>query len=1085
MIRIALALLASSAALVSAALQFNEILTSDATGKPDWVELHNPEPTPFLLTGYFLTDDKAAPKKWPFPEVTVEAQKFLLVYASGFTTAPAGEVHAPFKLSSDAGYLALVDPAGKVVEELTYPKQKAGFSYGYAGLQRRFFNPPTPNAANGEGVEDFAADTKFSVNRGYYDKPLDVVITCETPNSDVFYTIDGSDPRSSATSKPYSTPVHIEKTTVLRAAAKRSGWESSNTDTQTYIFLADIIKQPKAPEGFPAKWKTTTADYAMDPRVTDVNPDKMQPAFRALGAVSFVGHVDDFFGTNGIYSNTTQHGIKWEKPVSMEWIKPDGGTEFQVNCGLRVQGGYFRDPAVTQKHSLRVLFKDIYGPGKLRHDIFKVPGAAKEFDGLVLRAGANDGYAWDAAVNTEQFTRDEFGRRLQLATGNPGSHGTFVHVYLNGLYWGMYNLCERPNEDLSSTYYGGDPEDWDSINAGDVKNIGGKLNGKDPANNGKTYWNLYIAQAKAVKTYADYVKLQGLNPDGSKNPEYKVYFDPKHYMDYILTNVWGGNWDWPNKNFWFGRLNTPESNGFRFYVWDFENTMGNNRARSPLSMKVPRDNNQEWVWQPHSALNKHIWYQVDYADRVQRHMFNEGVLTPEKLRASYKQLTDFVEPAIYAESARWGDDYKTGTQPPQTIIHWQKERDWLMNEYLPKRTDVVIGQLKTQKLYPASLSAPILNKHGGSVAPAFEVSFTGNTQNLYYTTDGTPPTTWHPETGAMMESPKAKKYEGPFPINQTTLVKARYFTPGDSATFTYSAMTEATFVIGASDIVISEIMYHPKPPTEAEVAAGYNNASDFEYITLMNTGATEADLSGLHFDDGISFDFTNAINKKLAAGAKAIVAQDLAAFKMRYGTGLPVIGQFKDKLDDKGERLRLVDAAGTVLHDFSYDNLAPWPTAADGQGKALVLQQPATKPSHADATKWAAGDPVSGTPAAPALGLAKWLADNGLSKAEEDSDGDGLANLLEFALGTNPKASTGETLSLGQTGNQLTLRFPRRADFAGVVLTVESSTDMKTWSPAKNFVPHETTSAGEGKEWVTLRGSNAGQAFLRLKAAAP
>ena len=59
-----------------------------------------------------------------------------------------------------------------------------------------------------------------------------------------------------------------------------------------------------------------------------------------------------------------------------------------------------------------------------------------------------------------------------------------------------------------------------------------------------------------LATYADYQKLQGNNADGSRNPAFPVLYDKVNYMDYMLLNIWGGNWDWPDNNYWVGRKRT-------------------------------------------------------------------------------------------------------------------------------------------------------------------------------------------------------------------------------------------------------------------------------------------------------------------------------------------------------------------------------------------------------------------------------------------------------------------------------------------------------------------------------------------------
>ena len=119
----------------------------------------------------------------------------------------------------------------------------------------------------------------------------------------------------------------------------------------------------------------------------------------------------------------------------------------------------------------------------------------------MLRAGANDGYSWDAARLTEQYTRDEFGRMLERDAGKPSGHGLFVHLYLNGMYWGLYNPVERPDHSFSAEYFGGEKEDWDAVHDGVASN--GDLQ----------RWNEMISLATSAGSSLEaYMKLQGRDP---------------------------------------------------------------------------------------------------------------------------------------------------------------------------------------------------------------------------------------------------------------------------------------------------------------------------------------------------------------------------------------------------------------------------------------------------------------------------------------------------------------------------------------------------------------------------------------------
>jgi hypothetical protein len=746
----------------------------------------------------------------------------------------------------------------------------------------------------------------------------------------------------------YTGPITINKTTAVRAIATKPGWLPTDVDTHTYVFLANVLTQnlsAATSRGFPASWPNTTADYAMDSAVVNANPAAVTNALRVLPSVFVTSSVSNLFDSaTGIYANPLQSGVAWERAVSVEMVGTNGQSEFQENAGLRIQGGiYFRSFSMTQKKSFRVLFKSAYGAGKLQHDLFKEPGAAKEFDTLVLRAGANDGYAWGEAGTTVQFIRDEFGRRLHLDMGHAAPRGMFVHLYLNGLYWGLYNLIERPNEDFSATYLGGEPEEWDACSAGDFKNGGTAAQNR---------WNSFISQASAVTTFTAYQAVQGNHPDGSRNPALPRYFDKVNYMDYMIANIWGGNWDWPNKNFWFGYH--PNDTGYKFYMWDFENVMGNNRSRSPLNMVAPRsDVANQWVGQPHYYLKGYSEYQVDFADRVQRWFFNDGLLTPQVLTNRYRQLADSIQPAIVAESARWGDDNHT---PAYGLTEWLAERNWILTNYLPQRSAIVLNQFRSSALFPA-LGAPTFNQWGGAVDAGFNlvITHTNTAGSIFYTLDGSDPR--QPGTGAVGAG--ALSYAGSVVINAATWVRARVRNGSQ-----WSAIVEAVFYPpqDLSRLTLTELMYHAPD-------VGVTNGSEFDFLELKNTGTNTLNLSGLTFTAGLTFIFTNGTT--LAPGAFCVLVRNAAAFASKY-PGVLVGGVYSGNLDNGGETLTLSHPLGARVFSVTYDDEPPWPVTADGWGFSLVQKTPANSQAPDQGDKWRASAAVGGSPGAddPEPGLA-------------------------------------------------------------------------------------------------------------------
>jgi hypothetical protein len=432
-------------------LEVGDLLDEDGDSS-DWIELYNQTAINIDLSGWYLTDDIKNKTKWQFPAVTLDGGQYLIVFASGKNRRdPAANLHTNFALEKAGEYLALVTPDGTGVgcEYFPeYPPQKTDISYGLYGDDFRYFGVSTPGFTNSDQVfMGFVADTQFTHNRGFYDDAFDVTITSATPGATIVYTTDGSFPsldNGTAVAAPDdNTPpaavVHVPTTTILRAAAFKANYIETNIDTHTYVFLEDVVEQPIWPDGFPTSWNGYTADYEMDPDIVD-NPlysDHMRGSLLSLPTISIVTDVDYLFDdTIGIYSNPLQDSEAWERPASVEFFTHDGLKEFQIDCGLKIQGGWFRSPTATPKHSFRLLFQEEYGPVKLEFDLFDYDeNAADRFDTIVLRAGANDGYSWDAAYLTDS--------RETPATQ---AHTVHLRIYMSTAFTGDFII---PAKDLT------------------------------------------------------------------------------------------------------------------------------------------------------------------------------------------------------------------------------------------------------------------------------------------------------------------------------------------------------------------------------------------------------------------------------------------------------------------------------------------------------------------------------------------------------------------------------------------------------------------------------------------------------------
>lgn len=606
--------------------------------------------------------------------------------------------------------------------------------------QAGYLEPPSPGRPNGSATPGRVAEPVFSPARGFYETPVEVGMTSATPGAFIVYTTDGSRP-SATNGLPYAGPIRLKGTSVLRAIALREGWLPSRASTHSYFFLEDVLAQSQAgalADGFPASWNGQAADYGLDPRVvgpagTDRYGGKYRRTFQAdlqaVPTMSLVMNQDDLFGPAGLYSNPTAHGDAWERAASLELIDPAGQEGFQADGGIRIQGGAFRRFDLTFKKSFRMVFRDQYGSTTLRYPLFG-PDAAQEFDNFVLRANSND--AWPYWSGSALYVRDSFAVETARAMGSVASHTRFVHLYINGLYWGLYNPVERPDAAFSASYFGGEKETWDGINQDSV-----------PDGNYEAWNRLLAMLSPSPVTDEVYQRVQGNNPDGSRNPDYEDLLDVDNLIDYLILNFYIGNTDWPQRNWWVGR-DRNGGDGFKFYPWDSETALG------VTGLNVDRTGVTDAVARPYAALKSNAEFRMRFADHVYRHFYHGGALfvdpaqpawdpaRPESNQpaARFAALAGWIDRAIVGESARWGD--QKGTGPFTRDEHWQRERDDLLTGFFPRRSAIVLEQFRRAGLYP-QVDPPVMNQRGGRVDPGFELTLSAVQGTIYYTTNGADP----------------------------------------------------------------------------------------------------------------------------------------------------------------------------------------------------------------------------------------------------------------------------------------------------------------------------------------------------------
>ncbi len=613
---------------------------------------------------------------------------------------------------------------------------------------------PTPGAVNNVGYFlGRVADTVFSVKRGIYTTPFNVAITCATSGAQIRYTVDGSRP-TATTGLVYSGPIPVTTTTIIRSAAFKAEWQSTDVDTHTYIFPAQLF-------GSAVMNQSIMTNPTYQPTLTT--------ALTSLPVVSLV-----------LSGSITRS----EKLTSMELIG-FGDGDVQQDCGMAHYGGYVTNFA---KESLRVYFRNEYGASKLKYPLFKghdhdIP-ATDEFDALDLRNGSHD------MVERGYYLSNPLCDDTLLDMGHLNPHGRFIHIMVNGQYWGVYHLRERWGASMHSQYLGGQPENYEAI----VSNKGGgPWSDGLPYDGTGAFWNTMLTKR------SDWLGIQ-------------PYIDTNQFLDFMLLFM-SGDSEAEQRSV---SPNTAGS-GFKFYLNDADGW-----TRTPPDRTLNEGPNNIMAMLRTQA---HPDYKTTLADRIQKHFFNGGAMTQAALLARHDARATQLQTPFVLEAARWG--YRT-------VDSWVAAKNSYRNSILSSLTTTMTSRFKTNGLLPAT-NAPALSQQGGAVPSGFELNMTG-TGTIYYTTNNTDPRL---PGGAV--SPSATQYISNQQVETLVPTGAswRYRDTGTN--------------YGASDIVVGHASYgvtnwkHPSFNTESPLwstgnaelgygdspvtVVGYGGVTTARYIT--------------------------------------------------------------------------------------------------------------------------------------------------------------------------------------------------------------------------------------------------------------
>lgn len=587
----------------------NENGPTDAYGdNVDWVELHNIGASPFDISGFFLSDNSNNLAKWLIPTGTsVPANGYMMVYCSKRDLVNGSELHPNFGLTQTKNeWIILSSGGGAIQDSLAIVKMtQKDHSYGRttdAALTWSIFPTPTPGASNSGGMDYYTATPALSVGAGFYPGAQNVTITTPDALATIYYTLDGSEPTTGST--VYAAAINVAATTVIRARCF-----SSN---------------PNVPASF-----IETNSYF-------INSTHTTPVLSVCG-----DQVKDFLEDNapGSFNNNF-----------------DGAFElFEVGGALTDEGdGYYNkhgnDSWAYDQRGFDLVVKDEYGiTNAIRHPQLFPTKNRDEYQRIIIKAGANDNYPFGNGAHVRDAMVHTLSQNAELRMDERTSR--FMIVYVNGEYWGVYDIREKVDDaDFTDHYY-----DQDKFNIEFLKTWGGTW--EEYGSNGLTEWN-------ALKNYI----ITGDMTDPVQYAYVKSVYNTGSLIDYVVLNSYVVTSDWLNWNtgWWHGNLPVPaDKQKWRYILWDNDASWGHyiNYTGIPNTGPDADPCNPEALPDPggqgHIPILNQLFlndefnqeYITRYAD-----LMNADFSCPEMI-ALLDSMVAVIDPEMPAQIATWGGTY--------------------------------------------------------------------------------------------------------------------------------------------------------------------------------------------------------------------------------------------------------------------------------------------------------------------------------------------------------------------------------------------------------------------------------------------
>lgn len=765
----------------------------------------------------------------------------------------SNEAHTNFKLSVKGEKIYLWDSKGQLVDSLIFGKQITNVSYGRnpdGSNNLEYMTELTPSKPNRNGYKFISENVNVEPQSGFYDTNFVAILKYASDSAKIYYTTNSRTPDSTSNLNSNDT-VAINKTTLFRAKLFENNKLSNRTVSKSY-FLNERFNLP----------------------VVSIIADSL----------------DLWDSLNGLFIENNLFSGK-EIPVHLDFFERKDLTSYSTDAGMRLHGQTTRID-IPQK-SLRFYSRNLYDEDSFNYP-FWGKSAIRETDKFLLR---NSGQDWYKSMLRDGYC-NVLGQKMNYCIS---LYYRPVVVYINGKYWGLYNLRERFDEDYIADRYKVSPKSVNYIEDNVLKN------------------GSSISFYRTVESLLENDIRDSLNYENVKST-----IDIDNLIDYLIIRIFTASYDWPNQNnkFW---SSSQYDGKWRWILHDFDLSLGYNDAFPEMNMFEHIRNNDCLLSQMTFKLFQNDKFKIEFISRFADYL--NSIFIPQETIHILDSLANNIRSEIPFHCAKWEGSAKDWEKQIDTI------RNFLLNrpENIYKHISWFFNLLGETFLM---LSSTIDN------ACSFEVN-----------------------SLKIDSSHWSGKYFKDIPIRIKCNVKEGYkFVKWENIssrkletclttqqdTIRLKAVLVQSDIISDSGIVINEIMYNPSLE---------RNCGD--WFELYNRSDIPVDLTNWWFETKNSDQLVIKNNIIMMPNEYLIISNDDTLFRKSYKiTGTLIVNNSFNLSGN--DYIKLYDNKSILKDIVDYSNSNPWDANSDGKGYSLELINPYYDKKLPN--NWKASDIMGGTP---------------------------------------------------------------------------------------------------------------------------